>query len=244
MISAKHLKKSFKRIKAVVDVSFEARDGEITGLLGPNGAGKTTVLRMLYGLLSADAGAALIDGIDVLQSPQEAQALIGALPDTLGLYKRLTAREHIHYFGELRGLRGRALKAKTDALIDLLDMKEFADRRAAGFSAGERMKVSVARALIHEPRNLLLDEPTSGLDIMSTRAVRDMILTLKEQGKCVLLSSHVMQEVKALCDRVVIVSHGRVVASGTLDDIRRESKKQDLEDAFVSLVNRESEDLK
>ncbi|MDJ0763555.1 MAG: ATP-binding cassette domain-containing protein [Myxococcota bacterium] len=237
MIRVTGLRKSFKQVRAVDEVSFEAGDGEITGLLGPNGAGKTTVLRILYGLLSADGGTAEIDGIDALTKRQEAQARIGALPDTLGLYKRLTAREHIHYYGELRGLGGKDLKARTNALIDKLDMNEIADRRVAGFSAGERMKVNIARALIHEPQNVLLDEPTNGLDIMSTRKMRGMLLALKEEGRCVLLSSHVMQEVSALCDRVVIISQGKVVASGTPDEIRESAGADNLEDAFVSLAD-------
>jgi sodium transport system ATP-binding protein len=237
MIRTLNLAKKFGKITAVKSLSFEANDGEITGLLGPNGAGKTTALRILYGLLSADAGEATIDNVDVLKNPQQAQRLIGVLPDTHGLYKRLTAREHIHYFGELRGLGKKTLNEKTDSLIERLDMSKIADRRTAGFSAGERMKVSIARALIHEPRNILLDEPTNGLDIMSTRAMREMILAFRDEGKCVLFSSHIMQEVKALCDRVVIVNRGSVVASGTLDDIRKQAQVDDLEDAFVSLIS-------
>ncbi len=241
MIRVTNLVKRFKHITAVRGVSFEAGDGQITGLLGPNGAGKTTLLRILYGLLSADGGAAEIDGIDALKNSRDAQARIGALPDTLGLYKRLTAREHIHYFGELRGMSRRELRMRTDALIERLDMKEIADRRVAGFSAGERMKVNIARALIHEPRNVLLDEPTNGLDIMSTRKLREMLLTLKDEGKCVLLSSHIMQEVSALCDRIVIISRGRVAAFGTLEEIRAAAGTDDLEDAFVSLAKADEE---
>lgn len=241
MIQVTNLVKKFKRITAVNGVSFEARDGEITGLLGPNGAGKTTVLRILYGLLSADGGTAEIDGIDALNKRQEAQARIGALPDTQGLYERLTTREHIHYFGELRGLSNRELKTRSETLIEKLDMKEIADRRVAGFSAGERMKVNIARALIHEPQNALLDEPTNGLDIMSTRKMREMLLALRDNGKCVLLSSHIMQEVSALCDRIVIISRGKVAASGTLDEIRDAAGTDNLEDAFVYLAKAEKE---
>ena len=237
MIQATNLVKKFKQVTAVDGVSFEAGDGEITGLLGPNGAGKTTTLRMLYGLLSADSGTAEIDGVDALCRRQEAQSLIGALPDTLGLYNRLTAREHIRYFGELRGFSGKELETRTNELIGILDMKEIADRRVAGFSSGERMKVNIARTLIHGPQNMLLDEPTNGLDIMATRTLRGMLSALKENGKCILLSSHIMQEVSALCDRAVIISRGRVVASGTLDEIRESAGTDDLEDAFVSLAN-------
>jgi sodium transport system ATP-binding protein len=241
MIRVTDLVKRFKQITAVNGVSFEARDGEITGLLGPNGAGKTTVLRMLYGLLSADGGTAEIDGIDALKNSRNAQARIGALPDTLGLYERFTAREHIHYFGELRGFSKKELKTRANSLIEQLDMKEIADRRVAGFSAGERMKVNIARALIHEPQNILLDEPTNGLDIMSTRKLREMLLALRGDGKCVLLSSHIMQEVSALCDRIVIISRGKVAASGTLDEIREAAGTDNLEDAFVSLAKAEKE---
>lgn len=241
MIQVTDLVKRFKRITAVGGVSFKAGDGEITGLLGPNGAGKTTVLRILYGLLSADGGTAEIDGIDVIKNRQDAQARIGALPDTQGLYERLTAREHIQYFGELRGLSKEELRTKINSLIEQLDMKEIADRRVAGSSAGERMKVNIARALLHEPQNALLDEPTNGLDIMSTRKMREMLLTLKGNGKCVLLSSHIMQEVSALCDRIVIISQGKVAASGTLDEIREAAGTDDLEDAFVYLAKADKE---
>jgi sodium transport system ATP-binding protein len=244
MIRVTDLVKRFKQITAVNGVSFEAGDGEITGLLGPNGAGKTTVLRILYGLLSADGGTAEIDGIDALKNSRDAQARIGALPDTLGLYERFTAREHIHYFGELRGFSKKELKTRINALIEQLDMKEIADRRVAGFSAGERMKVNIARALIHEPQNILLDEPTNGLDIMSTRKLREMLLALKGDGKCVLLSSHIMQEVSALCDRIVIISRGKVAASGTLEEIREVAGTDDLEDAFVSLAKADKEATK
>lgn len=241
MIQVIDLVKRFKRITAVGGVSFKAGDGEITGLLGPNGAGKTTVLRMLYGLLSADAGTAEIDGIDVLKNRQDAQARIGALPDTQGLYERLTAREHIQYFGELRGLSKEEMRTRINSLIEQLDMKEIADRRVAGFSAGERMKVNISRALIHGPQNVLLDEPTNGLDIMSTRKLREMLLALRDEGKCVLLSSHIMQEVSALCDRIVIISRGTVAASGTLDEIREAAGTDNLEDAFVYLAKGEKE---
>ncbi len=241
MIRVTDLEKRFKQITAVRGVSFEAGDGEITGLLGPNGAGKTTVLRMLYGLLSADAGTAEIDGIDALKNSRDAQARIGALPDTLGLYERFTAREHIHYFGELRGFSKKELKTRISSLVKQLDMKEIVDRRVAGFSAGERMKVNISRALIHEPQNVLLDEPTNGLDIMSTRKLREMLLALRDNGKCVLLSSHIMQEVSALCDRIVIISRGKVAASGTLEEIRDAAGTDDLEEAFVSLAKVDKE---
>ena len=191
---------------------------------------------MLTTLIAPDRGAALIDGLSVADDPVEARRRIGVLPDARGLYPRLTAREHVEYAGELHGIPRRQLQPRIDALIDLLDMKSIAGRRAEGFSHGERVKVALARALVHEPRNVMLDEPTNGLDVMSTRAVRDLIRRLREQGKCVLFSSHVMQEVSALCDRVVIIAHGRVLADGTPEEIRGRAGKENLEEAFVSVI--------
>jgi sodium transport system ATP-binding protein len=236
MIEVRSLHKEFGSVVAVDDVSFSAADGVVTGLLGPNGAGKTTTLRMLTTLIAPDRGKALIDGLDVALAPIEARRRIGVLPDARGLYPRLTAREHVHYAGELHGLRGEALETRTAELLDLLDMRGIADRRAEGFSHGERVKVALARALVHGPRNVLLDEPTNGLDVMSTRAVRDLIRRLRDQGKCVLFSSHVMQEVSALCDRIVVIARGRVVAEGTPEEIKARAGKDNLEEAFVSVI--------
>ncbi|MGE0462440.1 MAG: ATP-binding cassette domain-containing protein [Vicinamibacterales bacterium] len=236
MIRVEHLRKRFGAVTAVDDVSFDAPDGAVTGLLGPNGAGKTTTLRMLYGLMRPDEGRIHVDDVDAVANPQGAQARLGVLPDASGLYPRLTAREHIQYFGELQGVSGRALVERTDALLGLLDMREIADRRTAGFSHGERTKVALARALVHDPRNVLLDEPTNGLDVMSTRAVRDIIRRLRAEGRTVVFSSHVMQEVSALCDRIIVIAHGRVVASGTPDELRAQTGHQSLEDAFVALA--------
>jgi sodium transport system ATP-binding protein len=236
MIVAEALHKQFGAVTAVDDVSFTAADGAITGLLGPNGAGKSTSLRMLYGLIRPDRGRATIDGIDVTREPRRAQAALGVLPDARGLYPRLTAREHVAYFGALYGLRGRALAQRVDALIERLDMGGIADRRAAGFSQGERMKVAIARALVHEPRHVILDEPTNGLDVMSTRATRELIRELRHEGRCVVFSSHVMQEVAALCDHIVVVARGRVVAAGSADELRARTGQQDLEDAFVAAI--------
>jgi sodium transport system ATP-binding protein len=241
MIQVEHVHKRFGSVTAVDDVSFVAPDGAVTGLLGPNGAGKTTTLRMLYALMKPDAGRIVVDAVDAVAEPLEAQRRLGVLPDLSGLYPRLTAREHIHYFGELQGLTGQALEARTDALLDRLDMREIADRRAAGFSHGERTKVAIARAIVHDPRNVLLDEPTNGLDVMSTRAVRDIIRRLKADGRTVIFSSHVMQEVSALCDRIVVLAHGRVVAAGAPDELRAQAGHDNLEDAFVALVGLERE---
>jgi sodium transport system ATP-binding protein len=236
VIEVKNLHKRFGAVTAVDDVSFGAADGVVTGLLGPNGAGKTTTLRILTTLIEPDRGAALIDGQDVARDPVEARRRIGVLPDTRGLYPRLTAREHIQYAGDLHGLKPEGLRQRIEELIELLDMRAIADRRAEGFSNGERVKVALARALVHGPRNVMLDEPTNGLDVMSTRAVRALIRRLRDQGKCVLFSSHVMQEVSALCDRIVVIARGRVVAEGTPEEIRRRAGKDNLEEAFVAVI--------
>jgi sodium transport system ATP-binding protein len=239
MIEARNLHKRFGSVTAVHDVTFTAEDGVITGLLGPNGAGKTTTLRMLYTLVRPDGGTATVDGVDVAKDPQQARRALGVLPDARGLYPRLTAREHARYFGELHGLSGAALDARVEELVELLDMKDIADRRTEGFSQGERVKVALARALVHGPRNVLLDEPTNGLDVMATRSVRTLLRKLKAQGCCVVFSSHVMQEVAALCDRIVVVARGRVVADGTADALRAATGKDSLEEAFVSVIGSE-----
>jgi sodium transport system ATP-binding protein len=236
MIEVTNLHKRFGAVTAVEDVSFRAENGVVTGLLGPNGAGKTTTLRMLYTLIRPDRGSAKVDGVEVAERPLEVRRAIGVLPDARGLYPCLTAREHIQYAGTLHGLSGAALDKRIDELVALLEMKEIADRRTEGFSQGERMKVALARALVHGPRNVLLDEPTNGLDVMSTRAVRTLIRRLREQGHCVVFSSHVMQEVGALCDRIVVVARGRVVAEGTPDELRSRTGKDSLEEAFVTVI--------
>ncbi|WP_257450799.1 ABC transporter ATP-binding protein [Archangium lipolyticum] len=236
MIEVTNLHKRFGAVTAVEDVSFRAENGVVTGLLGPNGAGKTTTLRMLYTLIRPDRGSAKVDGVEVAERPLDVRRAIGVLPDARGLYPRLTAREHIHYAGTLHGLSGAALDKRIDELVELLEMKEIANRRTEGFSQGERMKVALARALVHGPRNVLLDEPTNGLDVMSTRAVRTLIRRLREQGHCVVFSSHVMQEVGALCDRIVVVARGRVVAEGTPDELRSRTGKDSLEEAFVTVI--------
>ena len=236
MIRVEHLRKRFGSVTAVDDVSFVAADAATTGLLGPNGAGKTTTLRMLYSVLQPDAGRIVVDDVDAVADPQAAQTRLGVLPDGFGLYPRLTAREHIHYFGELHGITGTALAQRTRELLDLLDMTAIADRRTQGFSHGERTKVGLARALVHDPQNVLLDEPTNGLDVMSTRALRAIVRRLRDRGRTVLFSSHVMQEVSALCDSIVVIAGGRVVASGTPDELRAQAGETNLEDAFVALT--------
>jgi sodium transport system ATP-binding protein len=239
MIVVEGLRKRFGAVTAVDDISFAAGDGRVTGLLGPNGAGKTTTLRMLYAVMRPDAGRIQVDDVDAVAQPQRAQARLGVLPDGFGLYPRLTAREHIHYFGELQGVTGKQLAQRTTALLHLLDMAAIADRRTGGFSHGERTKVALARALVHEPQNILLDEPTNGLDVMSTRAVRDIIRRLRDEGRTVLFSSHVMQEVSALCDSIVVIAAGRIAACGTPEELRAQTGRQSLEDAFVALAGAE-----
>ena len=235
MIDVRHLCKSYGDLVAVRDVSFLARDGEITGLLGPNGAGKTTTLRMLYTLLTPDAGEVLVDGINAHEDPLGARRQLGVLPDARGLYRRLTARENIEYYAELHGIEAGAARARIDHLIERLGMQNIAERRCEGFSQGERVKTAIARALIHAPNNIVLDEPTNGLDVLATRALRDFLRDLRAEGRCVLLSTHVMQEVAALCDRVIVIAHGEVVASGTPDELRAQTGEAALEDAFMRL---------
>jgi len=239
MIAIDGLEKSFGKraeIKAVAGVSFAAPDGEITGLLGPNGAGKTTLLRMLATLMTPDSGRAAIDGLDIVADRYAVRRRIGVVSDARGLYPRLTGRENIRYYGALHGLVGTDLTARIDELVAVLALTDIADRRAQGYSQGERMKIAIARALVHDPHTILLDEPTNGLDIMSTRALREFLRRLRGDGKCLLFSSHVMQEVTALCDRIVILGHGKVVASGTAGELVAQSGASSLEDAFVALL--------
>jgi len=239
MIQVQTLSKSFGKLKAVQDVSFSAPDGQITGLLGPNGAGKSTTLRMLYTLLKPDSGSAMIDGYDVTRHSLDVQRRIGVLADARGLYARLTTRENIRYYGRLHGLEGELLERQIEKLILLLEMQPIADRKTDGFSTGEKLKVAIARALVHDPPNVLLDEPPNGLDVMSTRAMRQFILRLRDGGKCVLFTSHIMQEVAAMCDQIVIISRGVVSATGSPDDLRRQTGRENLEDAFVAAIGSE-----
>ncbi len=236
MIEATHLRKHFGEIAAVRDVTLCARDGRITGLLGPNGAGKSTTLRMLYTVLKPDSGDAAIDGLSAVREPLEARRRMGVLPHGAGIYPNLTARENILYFGALHSLSRAERESRAAELISLLEMEEFADRIAKGFSQGQRVKTALARALIHRPRNVLLDEPTNGLDVMAVRTLRRLLVRLRDEGHCLLFSSHVMQEVGALCDEIIVIAHGTVVASGTPEEIRARTGAGSLEDAFVHLI--------
>ena len=241
MIEARGLNKSFGPVIAVRDVSFMASDGAITGLVGPNGAGKSTTLRMLYTVLRPNAGSAFIDEMDVVRSPLAVRERLGVLPHSSGVYPNLTARENVRYFGALHGLRGDRLSARVDELLNLLDLRAIANRRAKGFSQGEKIKVAIARALVHAPRNLILDEPTNGLDVMAIRTLRNVLRRLRDQGTCILFSSHVMQEVTALCDAAVVIGHGSVLAQGSPDEIKAATGTTTLEDAFVALLGRPPE---
>jgi sodium transport system ATP-binding protein len=239
VIDARGLEKAFGSVRAVDGVTFVARDGEITGLLGPNGAGKTTTLRMLYTLMKPDAGSVLVDGIDVARDAAAVRRRLGVLPDARGLYKRMSARENIDYFARLQGLDAATARARADALIDALDMGAIADRRTEGFSQGQRVKTAIARALVHDPGNVILDEPTNGLDVMATRAMRAFMRRLRDEGRCVLFSSHIMQEVGALCDRIVVIAEGRVVADASPAALLEETGATTLEDAFVAVIGSE-----
>ena len=245
MIEVQQLSKRFtqgrgkkaRTVQAVDGVSFTATDGRITGLLGPNGAGKTTTLRMLAALLVPDAGRLRVDGIDVQREPQAALARMGVLSDARGLYPRLTARENIVYYGRLHGMSESAASQRAETLAHLLDMKPLLERRTEGFSQGERMKTALARAMVHNPPNIILDEPTNGLDVLATRALRDALRRLRDiEGKCVVFSTHIMQEVERLCDRVIVIAHGRTVAEGTVASLNAQCAERDFEESFVKLA--------
>ncbi|MFA5591642.1 MAG: ATP-binding cassette domain-containing protein [Lysobacteraceae bacterium] len=243
MIEVSGLHKAFKTrtglVQAVKDVGFSAQDGQITGLLGPNGAGKTTTLRMLYTLMRPDRGSVRVDGIDAVAQPDRVRRGLGVLPDARGVYKRLTARENIAYFGRLHGMDETTIARRVTALSQALEMDDILDRQTEGFSQGQRTKTAIARAIVHEPRNVILDEPTNGLDVMTTRAMRGFLRQLRDEGRCVIFSSHIMQEVAALCDRIVVIAQGTVVAQGTPDELRAQTGEQNLEDAFVRVIGSE-----
>jgi sodium transport system ATP-binding protein len=239
MIKVNNLHKSFGKVKAVRGISFEVRDGEITGLLGPNGAGKTTTLRMLYSLLPPDEGEIRIDGLDPTKDAMAIKRTLGVVPDSRGLYTRMSARENIAYYGKLHGMSGKDINKRVEELVETLDMADFIERRTEGFSQGQRVKVAIARAMVHRPQTVLLDEPSNGLDVMSTRALRRYILSLKDAGHSVILSTHIMQEVAALCDRIIIIANGKIAADGGAHELLEKSGCDSLEDAFVRLIGSE-----
>jgi sodium transport system ATP-binding protein len=244
MIRVEKLQKTFqsgtgknkRTVQAVIDVSFSAPDRQIIGLLGPNGAGKTTTMRMIAGLITPDAGTILVDGIDVARERTKALSRMGMLSDARGLYPRLTARENIAYYGALQGMSKQAANARADVLAEKLDLKPLLERRTEGFSQGERMKTALARSLVHDPQNIILDEPTNGLDVLATRALRESLRALRDAGKCVVISTHIMQEVERLCDDVYVVAHGKTVAQGSVSSLLTNTNEQDFEEAFVKLA--------
>lgn len=236
MIEVQGLTKKIADVQALDDLSFTAQDGKITGLLGPNGAGKTTCLRTLFNLLSADSGWAKVDGVDVSEQPLIAKQSLGLFPDPFGLYERLSPREYIQFFAEMNGFDKLAAQSACSLVLDKLQMQEIADRRCKGFSQGQRMKTALAQAIVHKPQNIVLDEPTRGLDVMSTRTLRDLLLSLKAEGHCILFSSHVMQEVSALCDEVVVMAAGRSIAQGSPQELCERTGQDSLEEAFISLI--------
>ncbi len=240
MIHVEHLSKRFKRTQAVADVSFEARDGEVLGLLGPNGAGKTTTLRMLSTVIEPDRGTATVGGFDIRKQKARVRANLGILVENAGLYRHLTARECLRYVGHLHGVAPDILEARIEALATELDMQSFIDRQTQGFSRGMTRKVVMGMALVHDPPNVVFDEPTAGLDVMSTRAVRDMIRRLKDEGRCVVLSTHLMDEVERLCDRVAIIHKGVIMSSGTPTELQEGQNAGDLETAFVRIVGEQA----
>jgi sodium transport system ATP-binding protein len=239
MIEVHEVRKQFGAVQALGGVSFSARDGQITALLGPNGAGKTTLLRTLVGLLRRDHGTIAIDGVDPEQDPLAVRRNIGFLTDQFGLYERLSTREFLTYFGELNGMAAPDLRRRIDEVSALLGMDDILERRAKGFSQGQRIKVALARTLLHRPRHLLLDEPSRGLDVMSTRALRHALAALRADGCCVIMATHVMQEVSHLCDDVIVIAEGHTVAQGSPEELCRRTGIANLEDAFVSLVGTE-----
>ena len=242
MIELRNLAKSFGSLRVVEDVSFLARDGEITGLIGPNGAGKTTLFRLICTVLRPDRGSTLIDSIDSQKEPLAARRRLGVLPDIRALYPRLTAREHLRYFGELHAIAGVEVEARIAELVATLRMEDFIDRRAKGFSRGQQMKVALGRALMHRPRNIMLDEPTNGLDVTTSRAVRDLLRRLRGEGRCILLTSHIMQEVGALADRIIVLAEGRIVLEGSPAELRRATGLDDLEEVFMAVTQQTAQE--
>ena len=236
MIEVEGLTKRFGSIEALRGISFTAPGGQITGLIGCNGAGKSTTLRILSTVLNADGGTARLGGIDVANEPLAVRARIGVLPHGSGLYGNLSARENVAYYAAVQGLKGPALAAAVDRVIDRLGIGPFANRRAKGFSQGQRIRVALARAIVHDPGTLIMDEPTNGLDVIAARELRDIVRDRRNEGCCVLFSSHVMPEVEAVCDRIAIVAEGRVVVQGSAEEIRRATGFDDLEDAFVAAI--------
>jgi sodium transport system ATP-binding protein len=239
MIEVRDLRKQFGKVQALSGASFRAEDGKITALLGPNGAGKTTLLRTLVGLLQRDHGTVSVDGVDPAVDPMSVRRNVGFLTDQFGLYDRLSTREYLAYFGELNDMAPAEIVRRTEEVTELLSLQDIIDRRAKGFSQGQRIKVALARTLLHRPRHLLLDEPSRGLDVMSTRALRRALAMLKADGCCVIMATHVMQEVIHSCDDVIVIARGSTVTQGTPQRLCELAGLDSLEDSFVKLVGTE-----
>lgn len=237
MIEIKNLTKSYNKKKIVVnDISFNINNGEIFGLLGPNAAGKTTTVRILSTILKPDSGTVFINGIDIVKEPVKIRKMIGVLPEEVGLYDRLTPREMLFYYGRLHEMNKDKIKKRTDELFEKLKLNEFANARNSTLSKGTKQKISVARAFLHDPDVLFLDEPTAGIDVMSARAIKEMIVEAKKQQKTVLFSTHIMSEAEKICDRIAIIDKGKIIALGTLSELKSITHKTDLENVFVRLV--------
>ncbi len=246
MIEAKNLTKIFKdkkrgEVRAVDDISFVCKGGEVFGLLGPNGAGKTTTLRMLSTAIRPSSGTAIIEGADVVKEPQHVRNVIGFLSGNTGLYGRLTAREMVEYFGKLYGMDKSAIQSRTEKIFDLLDMNEFANSRNEKLSTGMKQKVSIARSVLHDPPVMIFDEPTSGLDVMSSRTIVQFIRQCRDEGKCVIFSTHIMSEAMRLCDRIAIIHKGRIYFEGTIPKILEKTGQNNLEDAFIKMIGEPDE---
>ncbi len=247
MIEVKNLVKEFPKkdgafFRAVDDVSFSAGDGEIVCLLGANGAGKTTTMRILSTVFKPNSGTAKIQGFDINTESQKVRENLGFLSGDTGLYNRLRSREFIAYFGRLYGLDEGTINSRIDHMAELLDMKDFLDKKIEFLSSGMRQKVSIVRSIIHDPPVMIFDEPTSGLDILTARNIVAFIRDCREKGKCVLFSTHIMREAERLADRIVMIHKGRVLAEGTLDHLRQETNCTDLDDIFVTYVNQSDSD--
>jgi sodium transport system ATP-binding protein len=236
VIQCTSLTKKFGEFTAVDQVTFEVRNGEVFGLLGPNGAGKTTTLRLLSTVLKPTSGTATVAGYDVLGEPQKVRGSIGVLPEDSGLYDRLTPREHVLYYGKLHRMPEDLLRKRSEELLDIMDLKDRANTKVGDFSKGMKQKVALLRAFIHDPPVLLLDEPTAGLDVMSARSIHDFVERFRKEGKAIMISTHNMTEAQKLCDRIAIMDHARIVASGTVAELQKKTSQKDLESIFVQLV--------
>lgn len=236
MIEVRLLAKHFGAVEALRGVSFECKDGEVFGLLGPNGAGKTTCLRVLSTVLKPTSGTATLGGFDLIKEAGRVRSLIGVLPANAGLYGRLSPRENLRYFGELYGMSGKPLQNRIDLLLDRLGMTDVRDRKMEGFSSGMQQKVALARAIVHDPPVIFLDEPTDGLDVPTARTVYELVEELRCSGKCIVFSTHRMEEAERLCSHIGIIAGGLMRAFGTVEALRRQAGTEDMEEVFIRLA--------